>query len=103
MADRVSEIATRTVHGVTKYPNECLIGMAEIARMFGHPGFVELKDRLGRLAADPLRLCVAQRVLIELRSSLLAMTPREREIMNFFHFGQPRTGWIHSNQLPIRH
>lgn len=103
MADRVSEIATRTIRGVTEDPNERLIGMAEIARMFGHPGFVELEDRLGRLAADPLRLCVTQRVLIELRSALLSMTPREREIMNFFHCGQPRTGRIHSNQLPIRH
>lgn len=102
VADRVSEVARVSIGGVPQDPNERLIGMSMIARMLGHPGLVDLEDRLGRLSADPLGLGITQRVLIERGPALVAVPPRDREIMNFFHLGQPGTGRIHAKQLWIR-
>lgn len=108
MAHRISQIAGIPGSRPDEHPNQRLIGSRMrnehriSARQIRHPCLVELEDGLRRLPGHPLRLGVAQRVLIELRAPLAAMPAGDREIMNFTHFGKPWTRWIHGRHCPFR-
>lgn len=108
MPHRVAQIPAGPVSGSRQNPCQCRIGrrIADQHRMprrkVGHPGFIELEDRLRRLSGNPLGLGVTQRILIKRRSPIGAVPPRDGEIMDFTHCGKPWARWVHRRKSPAR-
>ncbi len=65
---------------------------------FGHPGLVELQDSLCRLAGNPERLGVAQRVHIKSLAPVRAMSAGMRVVERGGHGRKQRTGRIHAGE-----
>jgi len=79
MPYRITQKTASAIRGTPDDPRQCRVGRRvggehRIVRFeIGHPCLVELEHRLGRLAGNPLRLGVSQRVEIEIRAAVFAV------------------------------
>jgi hypothetical protein len=87
MADGIPEIAMIAAGCRFQNPNQRAIwrrvGLENrvIRREVRHPGFVQLENRLRGFSNAPLRLCVGERVSIEIRALRRPMPVGERKIV----------------------
>ncbi len=98
MTNRIAKIATLSGGGFFENPYQRPVGRRGrlefrfVTGEAGHPGFVKLENRLRGFARQPVRLGVAQGIPIKLPPPDLAMSSRQREIVDPRNFREVRAG-----------